>query len=149
MEEYEERDEEDANAELKRVDHLIYVTLKYTRTVDVIRTVIEKLISTYNSKTEEVYTKLLDNKKIKLVPSVPLVRMKDMEKLFPKDKKVKDIVDFYILLKKIYANEYRTKEEYRKNVTLVTRDKEVNIEMLKSYYQITKDHINYLETLRK
>ena len=30
--------------ELKRVDHLVYVSLKYTRTVDVIRSIIDRLI---------------------------------------------------------------------------------------------------------
>lgn len=35
--------------ELKRVDHLIYVSLKYTRTVDVIRSVINRLIESYNA----------------------------------------------------------------------------------------------------
>ena len=31
--------------ELKRVDHLFWVSLKYTRTVDVIKNVIDRLIS--------------------------------------------------------------------------------------------------------
>ncbi|MAG77965.1 hypothetical protein CL616_01220 [archaeon] len=141
-------DEEDnAKGELKRVDHLIYVTLKYTRTVDVIRNIIEKLISTLNHKSNDIFLNLLDNKKVSSVPSVPLVRMKDLEKQFSKDKKVKDIVDFYILLKKIYNADYRAKEEYRKNVTLVTREKEVNIEMLKNYYELTQDYVEHLNTL--
>ena len=142
-------DEEDkAISELKRVDHLIYVTLKYTRTVDVIRTIIEKLITTFNHKSEAMFTSLLDNNKVPLVASVPLVRMKNLEKQYPKDKTVKDIVDFYVLLKKIYNTDYRAKEEYRKNVTLVTREKEVNIEMLKNYYQITQDYIKYLNEIK-
>ena len=141
-------DEDRALNELKRVDHLIYVTLKYTRTVDVIRTIIEKLITTFNHKSEFMLTSLLDNNKISSVASVPLVRMKDLEKQYPKDKQVKDIVDFYMLLKKIYNSEYRAKEEYRKNVTLVTPEKEVNIEILKNYYQITKDYIAYLNEIK-
>ena len=36
----------DAEKELKRVDHLIYVSLKYTRTVDVFKNIIKRLIST-------------------------------------------------------------------------------------------------------
>ena len=42
--------EETDNAleELKRADHLIYVSLKYTRTTDVIRSTIKRLISAYN-----------------------------------------------------------------------------------------------------
>ena len=33
--------------ELKRVDHLFYVSLKYTRTVDMIKHVLERIISTH------------------------------------------------------------------------------------------------------
>jgi hypothetical protein len=137
-------DEDKAISELKRVDHLIYVTLKYTRTVDVIRTIIEKLISTLNHKSEAIFTSLMDNNKVSAVAAVPLVRMKDLEKQYPKDKTVKDIVDFYVLLKRIFNTDYRAKEEYRKNVTLVTRDHEVNIEKLKNYYEITQDYVKYL-----
>lgn len=142
-------DEDKAIRELRRVDHLIYVTLKYTRTVDVIRTVIEKLITTLNHKTEDIFTYLVDKKKASKIPTVPLVRMKDIEKKYSKDKTVKDVVDFYVLLKSIYNEEYRAREEYRKNVTLVTRAKEVNIELLKNYYQITKDYVDYLNDLLK
>jgi len=143
------QEEDNAINELKRVDHLIYVTLKYTRTVDVIRSVIGKLIETFNHKTEDMFTQLLDNKKVSSIPSVPLVRMKDLENHYKKDKQVKDIVDFYVLLKRIYNAEYRAKEEYRKNVTLVTRDKEVNIELLKNYYEITQDYIAHLNEIKK
>jgi len=140
-------EEDNSLNELKRVDHLIYVTLKYTRTVDVIRTIIEKLIDTLNHKTIDIYEFQIDKKKVTTVPHVPLVRMKHIEKFYPKDKEVKNIVDFYVLLKKIYNAEYRAKEEYRKNVTLVTKDEEVNIEMLKNYYQLTQDYVEYLNKL--
>ena len=36
---------DEAIQELKRVDHLFWVSLKYTRTVDVIKHVIERLIN--------------------------------------------------------------------------------------------------------
>ena len=37
---------EEAFEELKRVDHLIYVSLKYTRTTDVLKNVIDRMITT-------------------------------------------------------------------------------------------------------
>ena len=36
---------DDMKSELKRVDHIIYVSLKYTRTVDVIKHAIDRMIS--------------------------------------------------------------------------------------------------------
>ena len=55
----------DAKEELKRVDHLIYVSLKYTRTVDVIRNVIDRLISSFDFVADGLLQKALDEKKIK------------------------------------------------------------------------------------
>ena len=40
--------------ELKRVDHLIFVSLKYTRTVDVLRSVINRLIDAYGAIIEGI-----------------------------------------------------------------------------------------------
>ncbi len=37
----------DANEELKRVDHLVYVSLKYTRTVDVILNILNRMVDGY------------------------------------------------------------------------------------------------------
>ena len=39
---------EKAKEELKRADHLYYVSLKYTKTVDVIKSIIERLINAFD-----------------------------------------------------------------------------------------------------
>ena len=140
-------EENNAKDELRRIDHLLFVTLKYTRTVDIIRSIIEKFILALNYQTEEIYEHMLENKKIKDIPLVPLVRVKGLEGHYPKDKVVKDIVDYYVMLKKIINADHRKREEYRKNVTLVTPDKEVNIEKLKEYSKITTDYVHYLRGL--
>ena len=38
---------EEAVKEIKRVDHLFYVSLKYTRTVDMMKHMLDRLISTF------------------------------------------------------------------------------------------------------
>jgi hypothetical protein len=140
-------EENNAKDELRRIDHLLFVTLKYTRTVDIIKSIIEKFVLALNYQTEEIYEQMLENKKISNIPPVPLVRVKGLEQLYPKDKVVKDIVDYYVMLKKIINSDHRKREEYRKNVTLVTPDKEVNIERLKEYSKITTDYVHYLRGL--
>ncbi|HIH15120.1 MAG: hypothetical protein QT08_C0011G0016 [archaeon GW2011_AR17] len=143
------QDEEPAREELKRIDHLIFVTLKYTRTVDIIRTIIGKFILTLDHQTEKYYSMQLEKGKIKEIPRVPLMRMKKLEQIHIKDTKIKDMVDFYVQLKAIYNADFKAKEEYRKNVTLVTKGKEINIAMLKDYVETTKDYVNYIEELLK
>jgi len=134
---------------LKRIDHLIFVTLKYTRTADIIRTILGKFILTLDHQTEKYYLVQLERGKVKDIPPVPLMRMKKLEQIHTKDPKVKDMVDFYVQLKAIYNADFKAKEEYRKNVTLVTKGKEINIAMLKGYVDTTRDYVNYIDELVK
>ncbi len=141
--------EDRAKDELKRIDHLIFVTLKYTRTVDIIRAILNKYILTLDYKVEDHFIKKFDEGKIKSIPTVPLLRMKNLEKEFPKDKKIKNLVDYYVWLKKVINADYRAREEYRKNVTLVTPSAEVNIANLKEQVEDLKEYIDYLDNLEK
>jgi hypothetical protein len=142
-----DEDEDLAQKELRRIDHLLFVTLKYTRTVDVIRSIIEKYINTINYKVEDYYRILFEKGKIKNIPPAPIMKIKQLEQIHPKDDTVKDIVDFYMMLKMTINAEYRSKEEYRKNVTLVTKDREINIATLKDYVEIVKEQVVYIDQL--
>jgi len=135
--------------ELKKVDHLVFVTLKYTRTVDIIVGAIERMIVTLNLQFEDTLMALHDAGKIKEVPVAPVMRAKVLEQAFPKDRELKDIIDFYYRMKKILAGEFKKKEEFRKNVALVSKDGEVNIETLKEYVASMKNYINYLDGLSR
>ncbi len=142
-------EDSEAQKEIRRIDHLLFVTLKYTRTVDIIRSIIEKCILALNHQTDEYYDIMVEKKKMDSSPKVPLVKIKKLEEMYPEDKIVKDIVDYYVMLKKLINSEYRAKEEYRKNVTLVTPSYEVNIEKLKEFAVTTRDYVNYLNALCK
>tara|TARA_Y100000310_G_C20100877_1_gene542659 strand:- start:97 stop:546 length:450 start_codon:yes stop_codon:yes gene_type:complete len=143
-----ESSEDLAKDELKRIDHLIFVTLKYTRTVDVIKTIIGKFIAALDCKIEDYYNNLFEKEKISRIPPVALVRVRKLEDMYPKDKKVKSFVDFYEQLKQIYNADYRAREEYRKNVTMVTKTKDVNIAILKEYVEYVKEYISYIDGLK-
>jgi len=140
---------EEGNAmdELKRVDHLIFVTLKYTRTVDIIRNVLQRLVSAMDCQVNDVIEHFRLKGKLTTIPTVPLVRCRKLEELFPKNKEVLDIIDFYYRLRKIIQSDYKKKEEYRKNVALVTEKEEIDIEKLKGYAEKTKKYIYYLKEL--
>lgn len=140
-------DSANANDELKKVDHLVFVTLKYTRTVDIIRSAIDRMIITLNVQIVNTLEKLKDSGKVAEVPLAPVMRTKLLESIYPKDKELKSIIDFYYKLKKMYIGEYKKKEEFRKNVALVTKDDEVNIDTLKEYVELMKKYINYLQEL--
>ena len=56
----------DSKEELKRADHLLYVTLKYTKNIDVIRNAIRRLINACDYAILDVTEWLKAKKKITL-----------------------------------------------------------------------------------
>ena len=58
---------DNAKEELKRVDHLIYVSLKYTRTVDVIKSIIERMINAFDFSIRAGLEYAKGKKKIKAI----------------------------------------------------------------------------------
>ena len=72
--------EENAEEELKRADHLIYVTLKYTKTVDVIKNTIKRLINSMDFAVKEG----LEYLKVKNISDVPRMRFEQLLEKIPK-----------------------------------------------------------------
>ncbi|MEK6952329.1 MAG: hypothetical protein AABX29_04905 [Nanoarchaeota archaeon] len=134
--------EESAEQELKRADHLIYVTLKYTRTVDVIKNTIKRLISAYDFAILNALKYL----KVKEISDVPRVRVKQLEEKKPE---FKSDMKFYLLLKELDAASFRRKDEYRKNVALITDIMDVNFEKLRSFFERTILFVKNIEELTK
>ena len=129
--------EENALQELKRADQSIYVTLKYTRTADVIKGIIKRLINAYDF----VVLAALDVLEIK--PD-PIKRLR-MSQLAVKLKEAKKDLDFYTLLRKMDQADFSGREEYRKNVTLITKFGEVNMVTLTEYFERTKRFVAMVE----
>ena len=107
-----------AKEEMKRVDHLIYVSLKYTRTVDVLKNVIERLVNSFDFMVLAILRKAKEKKKIDKIPTAPLEMCELARQLYKNDKTVNEIVEFYILLKKIVKADYESENEYRRHVTM-------------------------------
>ena len=146
-------EEDKAKEELKRVDHLIYVTLKYTRTCDVIKNIVKRLISSFDAIMLEGLEYLKAKKKIKLIPTSNTLRT---ELFFTKFKKrgVKKYLDLYNLLKRIdKCEKISKKEEYRKHVTLIAELENgpinVDVPMLFSYYKTVKEFVDLINEWMK
>ena len=101
----------DANEELKRVDHLIYVSLKYTRTIDVIKNIIERFISTYDCFILSLLTKLKDEGKIEDFPDSPIQKALMVKENFDEDV-VRESMDLYLLFRTLvsYLHVYPVKD---------------------------------------
>ena len=142
---------DNAITELKRVDHLFYVSLKYTRTVDMMKHMVERLISTFSFGIESLLKHAKEEKKISEIPANEGLRYKLLMETFPDDE-LTDYVNLYLRLRKIIRAKYTKREEFRRHVTMTaTLDNgeivEVNIDVLKEYYEKTKDFIKFIKII--
>lgn len=138
----------EAKGEIQRADHLLFVTLKYTRTIDIIKSVIYRLANAYDNAIIYALETIKKKKKIKNIPLTPVSRAELLRDLYKKDLLILDALNNYFLLRKISRAEYTKKEEFRKNVTLTVMQNdeaiEINIKALEEYHRKTREFIDYI-----
>ncbi len=118
-------------------DHLLYVSLKYTKTCDVIMNLLLRWKKMIETSIDEILKRAKKKKKISSVSTNPVGRMEQVRKLFKKDKNFLEVIDMYEMFRKLHELRSERIGEFRKNVTLKLfyRGEEVNVnlEQLKKY----------------
>ncbi|MEK6903217.1 MAG: hypothetical protein AABW64_01050 [Nanoarchaeota archaeon] len=140
----------DAKEELKRADHSIYVTLKYTKTADVIKNIVKRLIVAFDFAIEDFIVLLRAKKKIKEAPPSKRGKAQEIMRIIPK---AKEYLQLYLLLRRIDVAPFQKREEYRKNVTLIAEvslkeKREVNIDALRHYFAKTNEFVDFVEAMK-
>lgn len=130
-----------AKEELKRVDHLIFVSLKYTRTCDVMRSIIKRLIDSYDF----IFLALL-RRKTKEIPKIPAQVCQLVKEHYKDEKFIIDAVDFYLMLRRFnLVKQFTRVQEYRRNVTMILpMDNdvcEITIDSITEYYKESRDFL--------
>ena len=141
-----------AMQELKRADHSIAVSLKYTRTVDVIKSIIERLINTIGFALDASLNHAKAQKKIADIPAIPRLKVEQIKKVYADDRMIVDFCDFYLLLRRIDKAKFGRAQEYRRHVTMTAHldggeSVEVTIDIISDYFEKTKDFLNYVSRL--
>ncbi len=109
---------EDIMKEKTSADHLLYVSLKYTKTCDVMINLLLRWANLVSLSIDRVLKHAKKKKKIKTIPSAPLQKEEAIRKLFKKNEAIIETLDVYDMFKKI-DNLPKTREgEFRKNVAL-------------------------------
>ena len=133
-----------AKEELKRVDHLIYVSLKYTRTCDIFKSIIERLINAINFMLEAVLKKIEQEGKIDKIPEQAGLRCNAIKEHVT-DAKILEIVDFYLGLRKLNRSSFTRAREFRRHVTMTctidTGTVEINIDNITERFNLTKQYL--------
>ena len=130
-------------------DHLLYVSLKYTKTTDVML----NLIARWRSMIDVAIDRLLDaakkKKRIKTTPSIPKQKIDAIRKIYKKDSIVMETIDLYEFFKKVHGMKKEREHEFRKNVTLRVFDDttpiDIDMDKLKEYSELLERFISNLK----
>lgn len=141
---------DEATEELKRVDHQIYVSLKYTRTVDVLLNILVRMIDAYDHMLDGLLILAKEKKGLIDMPTSPIKKAETIKKIYT-DTKIHENLDLYFLLKKIVKTAPQRANEYRRHVTLITfidgKEEIINIDIITKYYHFQKEFLQYLEQM--
>ena len=141
---------DDAYSELKRSDHLIYVSLKYTRTVDVIKSIVERLINCIELLITALVDKSLDEKKIAETPQNVIQKCQKVKEIYH-DPMIEEMCNFFLKLRKIDKAQFTRSSEYRRHVTMAVMVDDVvlniDIDTIKAFYETCKGYFEYVLVL--
>lgn len=137
---------EDIIQEKISADHLLYVSLKYTKTCDVIMNLLLRWRRMIDTSVDKILEHAKKKKKIPSISTNPLGKIEQIKKLFKKDKNFLEVIELYEMFRKV--GELRTERigEFRKNVTLTVfyqgKEIPINLEMLKEYASMLEKFIS-------
>ena len=138
----------EAKQELKRADHLIFVSLKYTRTVDVFKSIIQRLINVF----DHLMDVLLKFKKQE-IPNVPRVKVELVKSTFPDDETIQEFMRLYLFLRAVDRAQYDRRLEFRRHVTMTAhlddKEVEISIDIIEEYFNRVQEFVQYVEEMIK
>jgi len=140
---------EDIIQEKISADHLLYVSLKYTKTCDVIINLLLRWKEMIDLSIEGILKSAKKKKKISLIPTNPVGKIEAVKKLLKKDKNFLEVIELYEMFKKIRELRVERIGEFRKNVTLKVfyqgKEISINLEQLKIYAEKVEKFISSLK----
>lgn len=128
-------------------DHLLYVSMKYTKTCDVMINLLKRWKIMMDYAFDGLLEKAKKNKKIKKIPTAPKLKVDLIKDIFKKNPEIIDAVKEYEMFKLIDVLKKNKAGEFRKGVCLTITYKEeeirVDLDKLKEYSEIIERFINF------
>ncbi len=140
----------DTVRELLKVEHLVYVSLKYTRTSDVLKNIINRV----SILLDKVWIALLElakkQGKIEDYPQQPLQMIALVAKLYP-DEKILEMIELYKRIRKLSRAEFSAENEFRRQLKMTTvlddnSVEEITIDSITAQYKQLRDFVSYLRS---
>lgn len=132
-------------------DHLLYVSLKYTKTCDVIMNLLLRWRKMIDTAIKALLLREQEKKVIDSVSENAIGRIKQIKEIFKDDKNILETVNFFMMLRKLEELKTERIGEFRKNVALKIYFKGgevlVNLEKLKIYAEMLEKFINTTKSI--
>ncbi len=130
-------------------DHLLYVSLKYTKTCDVILNLILRWRKMIELGMEVLVKKAQKNKKWKPVAEAPRAKHIQLKKIYANDKVISETLQLYELFRDIEKLDKVRESEFRKGVNLRVLYKgemiNINLDQLAEYSDLLERFISNLK----
>jgi len=130
-------------------DHLLYVSLKYTKTCDVIINLLLRWKIMIELGIGMLVEKAKKEKKWKTVAAAPRAELVQLKKIYANEPTLSKTFELYELFRDVEKLEKVRENEFRKGVNLKVTYKgeiiNVNLDKLKEYAQILEKFISYLK----
>jgi len=140
---------EELRGSLRRAEHTYYVSLKYTRTVDVIRTLIERYVTTLSNGIEVLIEYLHEKEGVER-PDALIQRINLVKERF-KDETLDAAMDYLLFLRRVLRADFDSFEEFRRHVTMRVEldgnEYEFNIDVLGEQYEEVKAYAEHMRGL--
>ena len=132
-------------------DHLLYVSLKYTKTCDVVLNLIARWRSMIEFSIERMLEVAKKKKIIKSIPSAPKQKIDAAREIYKKNKEIIEAIELYEFFKRVDNLEKIRENEFRKNVTLKVLDRGqwiiIDMDKLKEYAGILERFISQIKQI--
>jgi len=130
-------------------DHLLYVSLKYTKTCDVIINLLLRWRNMIELGMDRLVEQAKKQKKWKAVPDAPRAKHMQLKKIYANNKDIMDTLVLYELFRDIEILEKVRENEFRKGVNLRVSCKgqviNINLDKLKEYSSVLERFISALK----
>tara|TARA_Y100000310_G_C20327741_1_gene643783 strand:+ start:216 stop:674 length:459 start_codon:yes stop_codon:yes gene_type:complete len=128
-------------------DHLMYVSMKYTKTCDVMINLLKRWKIMMDHSFDGLLEKAKKKKMVKKIPTAPKLKVDLIKETFKDVPEVMDAVTEYDMFKLIDVLKNSKAGEFRKGVclTVIYKGEEVLVDLdkLKEYAEILEIFINY------
>lgn len=130
-------------------DHLLYVSLKYTKTCDVIINLLLRWKIMIEYAMDVLVERAKKQKKWKAVPDAPRAKLIQLKQIYDKDPVIKETLEMYELFRDIEKLEKVRESEFRKGVNLRVTYRgqivNINLDKLKEYSALLEKFISSLK----